>query len=173
MKNRPGIEKAGHYSLVIRVVNQSLSMAAAVMVGLLMFLIFAGVVGRYVFNKPIFGAYELIEILMGLLIFAGLPIVSRTRSHITVDVLSERFPGNIQPIQQIIVNLLCAGTAAVISWRIWTYGARLSRFHETTLELKIELGHIAYSMAVILAFVVLAFLMNAWEAFLSMRAMKR
>ena len=173
MKNRPDKETKGLYSLVMQAVNQSLSLAAAAMVGILMFLIFTGVVGRYVFNKPLFGAYELIEILMGLLIFAGLPIVSKTHSHISVDFLAARFPRSLQPFREILIDILCAVTSAIMSWRIWMYGARLNRFHETTLELKIELGFIAYSIAVILIFVTLAFLTNAWETFSSMRSSNR
>lgn len=173
MRNRPDKEPKGPYSLVMQAVNQSLSMAAAAMVGILMFLIFTGVVGRYVFNKPLFGAYELIEILMGLLIFAGLPIVSKTRSHISVDFLAMKFPRSIQPFREILINILCAVTSGVMSWRIWVYGARLNRYHETTLELKIGIGFIAYSMAVILFFVTLAFLMNAWETFSSVRSSNR
>jgi TRAP-type C4-dicarboxylate transport system permease small subunit len=134
------------------------------MVGILMFLVFVDVVGRYLFNKPIFGAYELVEILMGLLIFAGLPLVSRAQQHISVDFVSNLIPDRWKPIQALSVNLLCAVTAVVISWRIWVYGGRLTRVNETTLELQIPRGIIAYAMAVMAALTALAFLLNVWDA---------
>ena len=129
-----------------------------------MFLVFADVVGRYLFSQPIFGAYELVEVLMGWLIFAGLPLVSRAQQHISVDFVSAFLPDRLKSVQGIFVNLLCAVTAMVISWRIWMYGERLSRVNETTMELQIPRGIIAQTMAVMLAFAALAFLMNVWDS---------
>jgi len=149
---------------VIKKINQVFSFAAGGMVGLLMFLVFFDVVGRYLFNRPIFGAYELVEVLMGSLIFAGLPLVSRARQHISVDFVSNLLPDRFKPVQSLTVNLLCAVTAGVMSWRIWAYGARLNRVHETTLELQIPRGFIAQAMAVMAALTALAFLMNVWDA---------
>ena len=153
--------------------NEGLSLAAAGMVGGLMFLTFADVVGRYVFNRPIFGAYELIEVLMGLLIFAGLPLVSRSRAHITVDFISYRLPATLAMIQKLIVNLLCGATAGVMAWRIWVYGSRLSQFNETTLELGISRGLIAKAMAVMLAFTSLVFLLNTWDSLTGKKSAKQ
>ena len=149
---------------VTKKINQGLSLAAGGMVGILMFLVFVDVVGRYLFNKPIFGAYELVEVLMGLLIFAGLPIVSRAQQHISVDFVSNLLPDRVKPLQGLIVNLICAVSAMVISWRIWVYGERLSRVNETTLELQIPRGIIAQTMAVLVALTALAFLMNVWDS---------
>ena len=149
---------------VIKRINQGLSLAAGGMVGILMFLVFIDVVGRYLFNKPIFGAYELVEVLMGSLIFAGLPLVSRAQQHISVDFVSNLLPDRLKPVQGLIVNLLCAVTAMVISWRIWAYGERLNRVNETTLELQIPRGIIAQTMAVMVALTALAFFLNVWDS---------
>jgi len=148
----------------IKRINQGLSLAAGGMVGILMFLVFIDVVGRYLFNWPIFGAYELVEVLMGSLIFAGLPLVSRAQQHISVDFVSNLLPNRLKPIQGLIVNLLCAVAAMVISWRIWVYGERLNRVNETTLELQIPRGIIAQAMAVMVALTALAFFLNVWDS---------
>ena len=140
------------------------------MVGILMFLVFADVVGRYIFSKPIFGAYELIEVLMGWLIFAGLPLVSRAQQHISVDFVSTFLPERLKPVQGITVNLLCAGTAMLMSWRIWLYGERLARVNETTMELQIPRGMIAQVMSVMLALAALAFFLNVWDSVKTLKA---
>jgi TRAP-type C4-dicarboxylate transport system permease small subunit len=149
---------------IIKVVNRSLSLAAGGMVGILMFLVFFDVVGRYLFSKPIFGAYELIEVLMGWIIFAGLPLVSRAQQHISVDFVSALLSDRLKPVQAITVNLLCGVTAVLMSWRIWLYAERLSRVHETTMELQISRGMIAQIMAVMLALAALAFFLNVWDS---------
>jgi TRAP-type C4-dicarboxylate transport system permease small subunit len=149
---------------IIKMINRSLSLSAGGMAGILMFLVFADVVGRYIFSKPIFGAYELVEVLMGWLIFAGLPLVSRAQQHISVDFVSAFLPARLRAVQGILVNFLCAVIAMVISWRIWVYGERLSRVNETTMELQIPRGIIAQTMAVMLALTALAFFLNAWDS---------
>ena len=149
---------------IVIVINRSLSLAAGGMVGILMFLVFADVVGRYIFSKPIFGAYELVEVLMGWLIFAGLPLVSRAQQHISVDFVSALLPERLKPVQGIVVNLLCGATAMVMSWRIWLYGERLGRVNETTMELQIPRGMIAQIMAVMLVLAALAFFLNVWDS---------
>jgi TRAP-type C4-dicarboxylate transport system permease small subunit len=151
-------------------INRCLSLAAGGMVGILMFLVFADVVGRYIFSKPIFGAYELIEVLMGWLIFAGLPLVSRAQQHISVDFVSTFLPERLKPVQGITVNLLCAGTAMLMSWRIWLYGERLARVNETTMELQIPRGMIAQVMSVMLALAALAFFLNVWDSVKTLKA---
>ena len=155
---------------IVIVINRSLSLAAGGMVGILMFLVFADVVGRYIFSKPIFGAYELIEVLMGWIIFAGLPLVSRAQQHISVDFVSALLPERLKPVQGITVNLLCAGTAMLMSWRIWLYGERLARVNETTMELQIPRGMIAQIMAVMLALAALAFFLNVWDSFKTLKS---
>ncbi len=149
---------------IIKMLNQGLSLFAGLMAGVLMILVFADVVGRYIFNKPIFGAYELVEVLMGGLIFAGLPLVSRAQQHISADFVSAFLSARLRAVQGIFVNLLCAVTALVISWRIWVYGERLSRVNETTMELQIPRGIIAQTMAVMLAVAALAFFLNVWDS---------
>ena len=50
-----------------------------------MLLTYADVIGRYIFNWPLRGAFEITELLLLVLIFAGLPLVSRADEHVTLD----------------------------------------------------------------------------------------
>ena len=43
------------------------------------------VIGRYMFNWPLRGAFEITELLLLMLIFAGLPLVSQADEHVTLD----------------------------------------------------------------------------------------
>ena len=51
----------------------------------LMTLTTADVIGRYIFNWPLRGAFEITELLLLALIFAGLPLASRADEHVTLD----------------------------------------------------------------------------------------
>src|SRR5262247_4226433 len=65
--------------------DRALGFCAAVLLFCLMMLTTADVVGRYIFNWPIRGAFELTELLLLTLIFAGLPLASRADEHVTLD----------------------------------------------------------------------------------------
>ena len=68
-----------------RAVVPALGTIAAALMFCLMLLTCVDVVGRYFFNKPVTGGFELTEMLLAALIFAGLPLVTLRGDHITVD----------------------------------------------------------------------------------------
>ena len=71
---------------------------SAVLLFLMMALTFVDVLGRYLFNAPIYGSAEMIQFLLALTIFSALGIVNADDSHIVVEVFEER-------IKKIIPNL--------------------------------------------------------------------
>ena len=58
--------------------------SSAILLGM-MLLTFADVVARYLFTRPVRGAFEVTELLLLVLIFAGLPLVSFTNEHAVMD----------------------------------------------------------------------------------------
>ena len=47
---------------------------------------FADVVGRYLFSAPIYGAAEIIQVMLAITIFSAMGLVSHNDQHIAVDV---------------------------------------------------------------------------------------
>ena len=62
-----------------------LGVAAAAILFAMMVLTTVDVVARYVFNRPLRGAFEITELLLVVLIFAGLPLVSLAGEHAVMD----------------------------------------------------------------------------------------
>lgn len=48
-------------------------------------LTFADVIGRRLFGQPIYGAYDITEHQMAIIVFCGLPLVTVVGGHLTVD----------------------------------------------------------------------------------------
>ena len=138
-----------------------LSIVAGLMVAAMMFLTFADVVGRFVFDSPIFGAFELTEMLMGLVIFAGLPLATAARENITVTLLSDALPPRLLRMQTFVMDLIGGAFTALMGWRMWLFGERLIRVGETTLELQLSKGLIAQAMAALLWVTAAVFLVQA------------
>jgi TRAP-type C4-dicarboxylate transport system permease small subunit len=122
------------------------------------------VVGRYLLNRPLGGAFEITEIAMALVIFAGLALAAAAREHITVNLLEARLPPAVRRWQAVAGDLVCAAVMAGLTWRIAVRGAFLASTGEKLLVTGVPRGYVASAMAALAALVVVAFLAAAWRA---------
>jgi len=121
------------------------------------------VVLRYFFNAPLKGAFEMTEISMAMVIFAGMSLATARREHITVNLFESRLSPSARRWQRIGGDVVCAAATAVLAWRIVVRGNALIDSHETTLVLGVQRGHVAYAMGVLCALAVAVFLHAAWR----------
>ncbi len=136
---------------------------SAGMATVMMLTIFTNVVMRYIFRSPPRGAFEVIEITMGLLVFFALPMMIRQSGNIRVTILFDRFAEPVRRWATFATELLGTAICAFIAWRMWIYGERILRFGEVTMELRIPRGAIAQSMSVLLVVAAIAFAICAIE----------
>lgn len=122
------------------------------------------VVGRYFFSKPLWGGFETTEILMGLVVFAGMPMATARRDHITIDLFDAMLSWRTRCWQAALGDLVCAAIAAALAWRIWMRGQQLVNVGETTMQLGIPRGYVALGMAVLMAVAALVFVAAALVA---------
>lgn len=135
-----------------------LSLLVGTMIGLMMLVTTADVIGRYFFNQPIYGAFQLTEVLMGLVIFAGMPLATAAREHIAVNFLENALSVRGRCAQTAVTDLACAGIAGVMAWRIWVRGTALVDAREVMQQLDISRGYVAWTMAALLAITAATFL---------------
>jgi TRAP-type C4-dicarboxylate transport system permease small subunit len=122
-----------------------LGMVAAVVLMLMMVLTTGDVFARYLFNAPIRGAFELTEVCLVLLIYAGLPLVSHRESHVVVDLFESWMSETVKRVLRVIGNLLCAVALGGMSWVIYT--RRVVDHSDTTSVLKLPLTPVAWTIA--------------------------
>jgi len=127
----------------------------------LMVLTCADVIGRYFFNAPITGALEASEILMGVLIFAALPLASRHEGHITIDILDQVTPRKVLRIQTALMSLVASAFMGFLGYRMWVYASKLVEYGDRTMMLKIPLAPINFFLSVMLFVTALVLLVNA------------
>ena len=77
-------------------------------------LTFSDVIGRRIFGAPIYGANDITEHLMGLMVFAGLPIVTAVGAHLSVDLLGKVLDLPALRIWGIVTGLAVAILVAVL-----------------------------------------------------------
>ena len=74
----------------------------------IMALTFFDVGGRKLLSQSIPGSLELTELLMVVVIFAGLPLVSSRGEHVIFDSLDSVWPARFVRVQRALVHVLCA-----------------------------------------------------------------
>jgi TRAP-type transport system small permease protein len=101
---------------------------------------------------------------MAAIVYSGLPIVSRREAHVVVDLVDPLMPPRVVPVQQILINLICAAFFAFIAWRLWVLAGETLRFRDVTEYLRISRAPISYFGACLSA---LAATIHALKAMIS------
>ena len=128
-----------------------LGIAASVILFLLMLITFADVVARYLLNWPIRGAFEITELGLLVLIFAGVPLVSRADEHVTMDFIDRILPPRALAAWIRVMHALCAALMFFLTWQIWIKAGKISAYGDTTDVLRIVIGPFVYFMAAMTA----------------------
>ena len=124
--------------------------ASAILFGM-MLLTFVDVVGRYLLNRPVRGGFEITELALLVLIFAGLPLVSRGDEHVTMDFIDRLLGPRAQSLLARVVHGVCAAIMFLLTWLMWLKADRIWAYRDATDVLRIWYGPFVYFMAVMIA----------------------
>jgi TRAP-type C4-dicarboxylate transport system permease small subunit len=113
----------------------------------MMLLTFTDVVMRYLFNAPVKGGFEVTEMMMAVLIFAGLPLVSRKNEHVTIDAFDRFFPVSIRRVLHVVIHLVCAATLVGMAWLLYRKAGNFAEIGDITQTLKLPIAPFVYLMA--------------------------
>jgi TRAP-type C4-dicarboxylate transport system permease small subunit len=134
-------------SLWERRADAVLGIAASALLFSMMVLTFFDVVGRYLLNKPIRGAFEITELALLVLIFAGLPLVSHADEHVTMDFIDRILPERIARLWVRAMHAVCAAIMFFLCWQVWIKANRIASYSDTTDVLRITIGPFVYFMS--------------------------
>ncbi|MFY9513220.1 MAG: TRAP transporter small permease subunit [Rubrivivax sp.] len=132
---------------------------AALALFAIMALTLADVGGRKLLDSSVPGSLEVTELLLVLVIFAGLPLVSLRGEHVVFDSLDPWLPRWLRRVQQAAVDLLCAAALAGLAWLMWAKAGQLGDYGETTAQLKMGLAPFVRVMSVLCGVTALVHLM--------------
>ena len=114
----------------------------------MMVLTFVDVVGRYVFSAPLAGAKELTELLMGLLVFAAVPIVTADRGHITTALFETVLPVRALLWRNALIGVVVAIACAVLAWRLWVQAGMIHSLNTGSQLLGVPIAPLVYFMSI-------------------------
>ena len=128
-----------------------LGVAASILLLGMMLLTFVDVVARYLINRPIRGGFEITELLLLVLIFAGVPLVSHADEHVTMDFIDRMLPARVFAVWMRAMHALCAAIMFFLAWQVWIKAGRIYSYGDMTEVLNIGVGPFVYFMAAMIA----------------------
>ncbi len=97
------------------------------------------VIGRYLFNSPLPGAFELTQVLLADLVLAALPITTLKGSHVEVDLLSSVWSAKVDRIACAFGAGVTALVLVALSWTVGRHGLGLFHDGAQTFDLSLPL----------------------------------
>jgi TRAP-type C4-dicarboxylate transport system permease small subunit len=146
------------------VAANALALISAASLASIAALMVADVIGRYLFNQPIPGAGEVIELLMAISVFSGLPLTTAAREHIQLDYLELALHPSKRHILRAIISLLSATILAFLAWRVALTGVTILNYGDTTAFLKIPIAPVAFFVSAMLGASAIVVVCFAWGA---------
>ena len=127
--------------------GRALVVFASIVLFVIMWLTVVDVILRYN-NISITGLFEVIEVLMVILVFAGVPIITAKDGHVAVTILDTFVGRRLRLVQKISVNLICVTVLSTFAWLLWVKADGLAGYNDVTLFARIPLAPVCYFMSV-------------------------
>jgi len=121
----------------------------------LMFVMAGDVVGRYLLNRPVPGAYELVEYLMAIIVPFSVAYSAAQKCHVGVDILVEKLPRRVRAVIDIITELITIVLVGFVIWQgfVGFFEAQSSSIKSAVLQipnapflLAVPIGFIAFAI---------------------------
>ncbi len=90
-------------------------------------LTFTDVIGRRVFSSPVFGAHDITEHLMAVIVFSGLPLLTAQRAHLSIDLFDRWLLLPQWRRWHRVVNALMAAVLGLVAYQ---FGLAIGEAHE-------------------------------------------
>lgn len=138
-------------------VNVVLKYLCVALLFIMMLLGTADVTGRYLFNRPVSGTYEIFGVLLPAIVLLGLAYTQAARAHIRITLLFERLPLQMQRVVGVFTTLIAMFITVLIFW----YGLDLSfRFYHMgkeidTIQIPIFIPQLVVPLGAVALFLVL------------------
>lgn len=120
-------------------INKAMSVVAMAVLCLMMVLTTIDVMGRYLFDKPVQGTFELTEIMLATIVFCSLAFCQFSKGHISVDIVVSRFSKKSQKTIEMLNYIVTLVVLGLIAWMSFQNGMMLKNTMDVTMILGIPI----------------------------------
>src|SRR5690606_873450 len=125
---------------VFRWLMQALHFGSCLVLMGLMLLTVGDVAGRYLFNRPITGTYELTGLFAALAVFFGFGFAHIAKQHITIDLVYSALGLRVRRALDVFATIVTVGAVIALAWELRHYAGRMDAGNYTTSVLKVPIG---------------------------------
>ncbi|TNE39100.1 MAG: TRAP transporter small permease [Alphaproteobacteria bacterium] len=149
-------------------VSTAANLMGVTILSALALLVTVNIVMRYLFNAPIRGTFELVELMLVTALFLGLPYTTRIRGHISADFLSSRMPLHLQNLFDLFTALFSTFITSFMSFSMFEMASRHGAAGDVTGMLHIPLLPFRYLSATALGLLSIGLLLQSAGLLLKM-----
>jgi TRAP-type C4-dicarboxylate transport system permease small subunit len=120
------------------------------------------------FDRPIFGAVEIVSFMATMVLACAMPLTEREQGHVGVDLFIRKFSARTQAVFSAATNLASTILFGLVAWQMYLYAATMKNSGEVSMSLEFPTYYLVYLVAV--AFSVLSLVILV-EFFYSLRQM--
>ena len=102
------------------------------------------VIGRYLINRPLPGAAELVQYLLIATIFIALPLVTLRHEHISISLIDSVLGSGARRVQRALVSGASAVVVAMLCHRLWLHAQMLAENRDVIGFLNLPVAPAAY-----------------------------
>ncbi len=124
---------------VTDVVTSLAAGAAGIVLIALMLLTTADVAGRYFFNSPINGVFDLTHFAVAMMVYLGLAYCGFRGTHVVIELLYDRLPAPARRVLNRVINLAGCALFGLISWRTAVQSIDVREMGEASQMLEVPL----------------------------------
>jgi TRAP-type C4-dicarboxylate transport system permease small subunit len=141
-----------------------LNAVAAIFIFILMLLISADVVGRYVFSRPLWGTFEVAESLLVFIVFLGFAYTQHEKGNIRVQVVANRLPLRVRPLLDFLAHALGLAIFVLITYEAGRHAINAWRIGEESVGMvRVPLWPSRFAVPVGSFFLFIQFAIDAWS----------
>lgn len=122
---------------------------------LMMVITVLDVIGRYVINRPLPGATELVQYAMVSAIFIALPLITARREHISVSLIDGLFGARGRRWHRATIAAISAVVLVFVSWKLWEHARMLATNRDVIGFLNLPVAPAAFLAGVLAGVTVL------------------
>jgi len=135
------------FEKIVETASRYVNLVGIVILLGMMMLIVVDVFLRYVFNKPVPGSVEVVEFMMGAVVFTGMAYTGIKKGHIGLGFLVSKMPARGQAVVDTFNFSVSTLFFALVSWKSVVQSVVLYRSSQTSSVLGIP----AYPFLIVLA----------------------
>ncbi|OGA58426.1 MAG: hypothetical protein A2710_23570 [Burkholderiales bacterium RIFCSPHIGHO2_01_FULL_64_960] len=143
-------------------IEEGLTLVGTLSLLALMLMVFIDVVGRNLFNSPLPWGTEVMEVLLGLMVFVFYPVLARRSGHIVVDLIP--VPRGIAGVQRVLAGGVGAVLFGIIAGTCGRQAMRSAEYGDASAILGIPTAWVLWVMAVLAGLSALVFLARTFGA---------